>query len=119
MNEPAASEQTDVELPEVITRYQGAHDRHDTNAAVSTFTHDARVVDEDREYHGTSEIRHWLETAGGEYTYTRTYLGATATTRHLWIVHNRLDGNFPGNTVDLRYRFALRDGLISELVIAP
>ena len=27
--------------------------------------------------------------------------------------------NFPGGVVDLRYRFTLRDDLISELVIAP
>jgi len=118
MNEPAAV-QTNIELPEVVTRYLGALDRHDTDAALSTFTQEARVVDEDREHHGTREIRRWLESAGGEYTYTRSYVGATASTRDVWIVHNRLDGDFPGNTVDLRYRFALRDGLISELVIAP
>jgi hypothetical protein len=27
--------------------------------------------------------------------------------------------DFPGGTVDLRYRFTLADGLITELVIAP
>jgi hypothetical protein len=33
-------------------------------------------------------------------------------------VTNRLKGNFPGGVVDLRYRFVLAEGLISELDIA-
>jgi len=36
-----------------------------------------------------------------------------------YVVRTRLTGNFPGGTVDLRYRFMLRDGLISVLEIAP
>src|SRR5689334_8053464 len=108
-----------TELPEAITRYQSAHDRHDTATALATFTADARVVDEDREYVGASEIRHWLETAAHEFTYTRTYLGATLVARDAWVVHNRLEGDFPGNVADLDYRFTVSDGRISELVIAP
>ena len=34
-------------------------------------------------------------------------------------VTNHLEGDFPGGTVDLRYRFVLRDDLISRLDIAP
>ena len=40
-------------LPEVITRYQAAHDRHDTEVAVSAFAPAARVFDDGREYLGT------------------------------------------------------------------
>ncbi len=36
-----------------------------------------------------------------------------------WVAVNRLEGDFPGGAVELRYRFALVDDLISELVIAP
>jgi hypothetical protein len=32
---------------------------------------------------------------------------------------NRLEGDFPGGVVELRYRFTLVDGLVTELVIAP
>jgi len=35
------------------------------------------------------------------------------------LVTNRLEGNFPGNVVDLRYEFVLTGDLISRLVIAP
>ncbi|MGV9935117.1 hypothetical protein ACWDY4_31790 [Streptomyces olivaceoviridis] len=36
-----------------------------------------------------------------------------------WTVTQRLDGNSPGNTIDLRYDFTLDGGQISRLVIAP
>jgi hypothetical protein len=32
---------------------------------------------------------------------------------------NRLEGNFPGNVVDLRYEFTLAGDRISALTIAP
>jgi len=38
---------------------------------------------------------------------------------NLWLVRNRLEGNFPGGVVDLGYRFVLVEGLIADLVIAP
>ena len=61
MNDATSPGNDDLELPEVIIRYQNAHDRHDTDGALSAFTPDARVVDENREYRGSDEIRHWLE----------------------------------------------------------
>jgi hypothetical protein len=106
-------------LPEVIGRYQDAHDHHDTERALSAFAADARVVDEDREYRGADQIRTWLATAAAEFTYTRTLLDVEVVDGDAWLVVNRLEGNFPGGVVDLRYRFALRDGLIAELTIAP
>ena len=36
-----------------------------------------------------------------------------------WVATNRLEGDFPGGVVDLRYRFAMDGDLIAELVIAP
>jgi hypothetical protein len=106
-------------LPEVIGRYQDAHDRHETERALGTFAADARVVDEDREYRGPDQIRAWLATAATEFTYTRTLIDVEAIDGDKWLVVNNLEGNFPGGVVDLRYRFVLRDGLIAELIIAP
>ena len=54
-----------------------------------------------------------------EYTFTRTLLGAEPLDDGRWLVRNHLEGDFPGGAVDLRYEFALTDGLISRLVIAP
>jgi SnoaL-like domain len=109
----------DTPLPDTVTRYQDAHDRHDTDVALSAFAPDAAVFDDGREFRGTDEIRTWLTTAASEYTFTRTLVSAEAVDDSTWLVVNHLEGNFPGGVVDLRYRFALTDDLISELVIAP
>jgi hypothetical protein len=109
----------DVELPEVVTRYQLAHDRRDTDAALSAFAANARVVDDGKEYRGSDQIRGWLEHAASEYTFTRSLVRAEATDGGRWLVVNHLEGNFPGGVVDLRYQFVVTGGLISELVIAP
>jgi ketosteroid isomerase-like protein len=109
----------DASLPETVKRYQDAHDRHDTDIALSAFAPDAAVFDDGKEFHGTDEIRTWLTTAASEYTFTRTLVSAEPVDDDTWLVVNHLEGNFPGGIVDLRYRFALRDGLIAELVIAP
>ena len=111
MNEPY--------LPEIIETYQHAHDRNDTEAALSTFTADARVFDEDREYQGTEAIRSWMTDTAAKYTYTRTVTGAALTGDATWVVQNHLEGDFPGGVVDLRQRFVLRDGRIADLAITP
>jgi hypothetical protein len=106
-------------VPEIIRIYQDAHDRHDITTALSAFAADATVADEGHEHHGTSEIRGWLTKTTTEYRYTRTLLGAEAMNNDTWLIRNRLEGNFPGNVVDLRYRFELAGDLITALVIAP
>jgi ketosteroid isomerase-like protein len=103
----------------IVSRYQDAHDRRDTDVALSAFTADARVVDDGHEFHGTDEVRTWLATAASEFTFTRTLVSAEAAGPDTWVVVNHLEGDFPGRVVDLRYRFGLTGGLISELVIAP
>jgi hypothetical protein len=108
-----------AELPEVIHRYQAAHDARDVDAALSTFGADAVVVDDGNTARGTDEIRAWLGSAAAEYTWVRTLLEASPSDGSVWLVTQNLTGDFPGGTVDLRYRFTLADGLIEELVIAP
>ena len=106
-------------IPEVIARYQDAHDRDDTQVALTAFAPDARVVDDGREFNGSDEIRHWLATAASEFTFTRSLVSAEPVDPERWLVVNHLEGDFPGGVVDLRYQFVVTDGLIAELVIAP
>ena len=106
-------------LREAIGRYQDAHDRHDTAAALAACTPTARVVDDGHEFRGAEAISEWLTTAAGEFTFTWTLVSADSVGGDAWLVVNHLEGNFPGSVVDLRYQFVLTDGLISELVIAP
>jgi len=113
MSEPPAS------IPPPIERYQAAHDRHDIDAALESFADDAVVHDEDETWAGTDRIRQWLAKTSTEYTYTRTLLGAEPTGKASWLVRNRLEGNFPGSVVDLRYEFTLDGDRIAALTIAP
>ena len=119
MNDATSLGNDRLELPEVVSRYQDAHDRHDTEVALSAFAPHARVIDEDREYRGFDEIRQWLRNAASEFTYTRTFVSAEALAGDTWLVLNHLEGDFPGGVVDLRYKFVLTAGLIAELLIAP
>lgn len=105
-------------IPEVIRTYQDAHDGHDIATALSAFAAQATVTDEGHTYRGTDEIRDWLIKTTTEYRYTRTLLGAEAIDDYTWLIRNRLEGNFPGNVVDLRYRFTLANSLIANLKIA-
>lgn len=107
------------ELPLAISTYQAAHDRRDTDAALACFAEHASVIDEDQSYVGTARIREWLDRAGSQFTYTRTLTGVDDMGEGDLIVHNRLEGDFPGGEVDLRYRFHLALDLIERLEIAP
>ncbi len=108
-----------LEPPEVIRRYQDAHDRRDTEAALATFTPDAKVEDDGRVYEGTDAIRTWLDTAASEFTSTRALVEAELVGADTWEIVNHVEGDFPGGVVDLRYRFLLEGGLIADLLIAP
>lgn len=94
-------------------------DRKD-DRALATFTADAVVTDEGRDYSGRDEIGAWLATSvsGSEYTYTAEFTGAT-TAGTTVDVGQHLEGNFPGGVADLHYRFTLDGALISRLVIEP
>jgi SnoaL-like domain len=105
--------------PDVVRRYLEAHDRRDTDVALSAFAPDAHVLDDGKEYLGLDAIRDWLARASTQFTYTRTFLDAHAEAPNVWIVRNRLEGNFPGGVVDLVYRFTVVDGRIADLSIVP
>ncbi|MCU7820194.1 nuclear transport factor 2 family protein [Kitasatospora sp. DSM 101779] len=110
---------TPDDLPEVITRYLAAHRVHDTATAVSTFTDDATVIDDGNTYQGSAAIERWLDRSATEFTYTIHLANVQQTDSAHYIATHHLEGNFPGGTIDLRYRFTLRDDLIEHLVIEP
>jgi len=106
-------------LPDVVRRYLTAHNAGDGSASAALMSADAEVTDDGRTYTGLPAIERWLDRAASEYTYTTTYLGAVHDGPDRWTVTQRLDGNFPGGTVDLHYAFTLDGALITRLVIAP
>ena len=99
--------------------YQDAHDRRDVPTALAQFAPDAVVTDDGHTYRGAVGIETFLRAAAAEFTFTRTLVDATATAADEWVVTNHLEGDFPGGTVDLRYRFRLAADLITRLDIAP
>jgi ketosteroid isomerase-like protein len=105
--------------PAAIDRYLREAAGGDLDALLGCFTPDATVIDEDKTFRGHDEIRRWRETVTSKFTYTLTVLSKEAVGADQYTVTVRLDGNFPANSVQLRFRFALRGGLISELEIAP
>ena len=108
-----------TELPEIITSYLKAHQVRDLGAAMQSYEPDATVTDEGRTYHGPAEIRAWLSRSAGEYTYTIEMTGAAKIGGDRYDVTHHLEGNFPGGTADLHFRFTLRNGKIARLVIEP
>jgi len=110
-------------IPTMISEYMAASDRGSVEAMIACFTDDAVVVDEDQEWRGRTRIREWRERVATAYEYTVEVRGAVpqgqidGLERH--DVHTRLEGNFPGGTVDLTNRFGLRDGYIARLEIFP
>ncbi|OPF81123.1 DUF4440 domain-containing protein [Streptomyces antioxidans] len=108
-----------ADLPDTVKRYLKAHNERDVATASATLAPDATVVDDGGVYEGIPAIEQWLARATSEFTYTTTFLGAEREGPDRCTVTQRLEGDFPGGTVDLRYRFTLHQGLISHLTIAP
>lgn len=108
------------QLPEVIARYLAAQGGRDTPAVrASAFTSDAIVTDDGSTYEGAEAVLQWLDRTAGAYTYTITPTAAERTGEERYTVSQHLEGNFPGGTVDLHFRFTLRGVLVERLVIEP
>lgn len=105
-------------LPATIKTYLTAHATGDGSAALHAFTTDAVVTDEGRTHVGHDEIGAWLTHSASEYTYTTEFTAATTTDTHVDVVQH-LEGNFPGGTADLHFRFTTDGELISRLEIEP
>ncbi|MGW6442617.1 nuclear transport factor 2 family protein [Lentzea sp. NPDC055074] len=105
-------------LPVTVREFFAAHVVHDADTASSFLTEDAVVVDQDETFRGKEKVRAFLRDAGSEFEYTTEQIGARRVDDDHWVVTVRLEGTFPGGVADLDYRFALRDGLVAELVIA-
>ncbi|MET3808329.1 hypothetical protein ABIB25_005358 [Nakamurella sp. UYEF19] len=107
-------------LPAAVADYFARTTGGDPQDPVELFAATATVTDEGHTYQGREAIATWMSKTGGEFTFTvtpvKTEHDAMTTT-----VVNRLEGNFPGGIVDLRYRFTLTPSqdAIQDLLIAP
>ncbi|UXH76161.1 nuclear transport factor 2 family protein [Roseateles amylovorans] len=102
-------------LPRMIAAYFAA-DRQGPEAVARCFTEHATVKDEKRTFVGRGAIQSWKAAAQARFTYTTTPTGL-AHDDGMIVVTGRVEGNFPGSPVDLRYRFQLEGDLIASLEI--
>lgn len=105
-------------LPDTVKTFMTTLTTPEDGRALGTFTPDAVVTDEGRNYTGRDEIGAWLTASAGEYTYTSEFTGASTTDTTIDVVQH-LEGNFPGGAVDLHFRFTLDGASISRLVCEP
>ena len=106
-------------IPDVVNRYFQADARRDIDAIVALFAEDAVVVDEGKTRHGTVQIRAWQDGPASRYQYTTEVRGTEATGQDTLLVTGRLQGNFPGGTADLKWRFSVLGDRIARLENAP
>jgi ketosteroid isomerase-like protein len=89
---------------EPATEYFAAANTDDADCVAACFAEDAVVRDEGGDIHGRSAIRAWAEEVRRKYDFHAEVIaveeaaGRTVVTAHL-------TGDFPGNPVDLTYRF--------------
>lgn len=107
-----------LDLPDTIARYFAADKQSDPESLAACFTSDAIVIDEGNTYTGREAIRQWMANASTQYSYTVEPF-ALAQQEGQMIVTSRLEGNFPGSPVDLRYQFAIDGDRIAALEILP
>lgn len=104
-------------LPAPALGYLDAHDEGRHRDARTFFASDATVVDDGNTYRGIEEIAAWIEQSSSEYEYTSSRIGQRQEDDTRVTVQIRLDGDFPGGTVTLRYQFELDSDGISRLAI--
>jgi hypothetical protein len=103
-----------LSLPQPIAAYFEA-DRHGETVA-KCFTPDAVVKDEGRLHRGLDEIRKWRAEVAAKFSYTCEPLSVKQLDDRT-MVTCRLEGNFPGSPVNLRFFFRLADDKIKDLEI--
>lgn len=106
------------ELPVPIDGFFQAHNSGRTENPLDLFAADAVVADESHEYQGNA-IRLWLDDAIAKFSPLLAEVTRLEEADGRTVAVAQVSGTFPGSPVELRYRFALRDGKIAVLNIGP
>jgi ketosteroid isomerase-like protein len=105
-----------MKLPEPIAEYFAAANTDDADRVAACFAENAVVRDEGRDIHGREAVRAWAEEVRRKYHF-RTEVTAVEEAVDRTVVTAHLTGDFPGNPVDLQYRFKLAGPEIIALEI--
>lgn len=106
-----------LNLPKPVAAYFEA-DRGTGESVEKCFASDAVVRDEGNTYQGTNEIQKWRADVAAKFTYTCQPLTIERQDDQT-VVACRLEGNFPGSPVNLRFFFRLTGDKIQNLEIIP
>jgi ketosteroid isomerase-like protein len=105
-----------VKLPKPLNEYFTAANSDDADRVAACFAQDAVVRDEGRDIHGRGAIRAWAQETRRKYRFHAEVLRVEEAADRT-VVTAHLTGDFPGNPVDLRYRFKLTGSRIIALEI--
>ncbi|NAZ83271.1 DUF4440 domain-containing protein [Kineococcus sp. R8] len=103
--------------PAVVASWVRAQVDGDVGGQLALSAPDVEVVDDGRTHLGRDQVEVWARRARGEFRYRTTVLDWAPDGEDV-VVRARLDGDFPGATVVLRYRFTLAGELVRRVVIA-
>ncbi len=109
----------DSSFPEILSRYFSAVERSDLEVLGTCFTDDASLTDDGRTYHGRAEILAWRRAAGPAYEFVVEVLDWEQAEDGTYVVATDIASPVSGEPVGLKFRFAVRDELISSLQITP
>ncbi len=102
-------------VPDVINRYFAALNGRDSEGLLALFTPEAVVIDEGETWRGLSEIRTWIDNVAFRFQYNAEVLGVEGAGDGSYVARMRLEGDFPGGTVELNVRFDVDGGQIRRL----
>ena len=105
-----------AELPQPLTEYFAAKNRHDIDAMLGSFSSDATVRDEGETHRGLAAIRGWMDATTRKYRVTVEVADATVN-GDAWRIAGVVSGNFPGSPATLQYNFSLAHDRITRLEI--
>lgn len=105
-----------ISMPPPVSLYFQSEAFNDTQRLAECFTPDAEVTDERRIHKGHDAIRAWKAEAKATTRYSVTPVSAEPDGERVLVV-GRVEGDFPGSPVMLRYQFDLEGDRISALEI--
>lgn len=104
------------QLPTTIRAFLQAQEARDADTALALLVPGAVISDLGETFSGEDSLRRFVSEAGTEFTYT-TKITKVARDAEIWVVGHHLEGNFPGGTADLDYRFAVDGDRVERLDI--
>jgi len=113
---PREASQSGVPLPKPVADYVAATNAHDPDAIARAFAADGVVHDESKVHRGQAEIAGWARDTMNRYRMTVTPVSVTGKDGKS-VLTARVEGDFPGSPIDLKFNFELGEDGIRSLKV--